>query len=185
MANLSERNGVRLGQPVRDVDGKVLGRVAHLYAMGFEVARGFPVLFRQSWVVRYDEVRGVRDGALVIARSKADLYTLASGGVPSSWKVPAPAGFPSIATPPEGHELIRAIAASRARAGPPPTLPPEGRAALAASHGIPLGAGAGDPPLSREEVVAFLDSSGQALELEEAPDRERAPPPAAPEPHAH
>ena len=167
MANLEERNGVRVGQPVRDVDGKNLGRVARLFDWGFEVARGFPILFRSSWVVRYDEARGVRDGALVVARSDQDLYTLAEGNVPASWRVPAPAGYPTMATPSEGRDVIEAVAASRAPRGPAPALPPEGTAAHAASRGIPLGAGAGDPGLSADEEHAYRDSRGQTLE--EAP----------------
>ena len=86
---MKELNGVRLGQRVRDADGKDLGRVTKLHAWGFEVLRGFPVLFRKDRVVRYDEVRGARDGALVVARSDHDLFDLAEGGVPRSWRVPA------------------------------------------------------------------------------------------------
>jgi hypothetical protein len=183
MAKLEERNGIRLGQPVRDVDGKALGRVTTLYDEGFEVARGLPILFRSSFVVRYDEARGMRDGALVVARSDRDLLTLARGGVPRSWRVPAPEGFPDIATPPEGHEVIQAIAAARTPPGPAPALPPEGVAALAASRGVPLGAGAGDPSLSRAEEAAYVESHGQALE--EAPRSGPAPPAEVPAQHVH
>jgi hypothetical protein len=164
MAKLAERNGVRVGQPVRDVDGRNLGRVTRLFDWGFEVGRGFPILFRSSWVVRYDEARGLRDGALVVARSDQDLYTLAAGGVPASWRVPAPAGFPTMATPSEGRDVIDAVAASRAPRGPAPALPPQGTAALAASRGTPLGAGAGDPALSADEGHAYGESRGQTLE---------------------
>ena len=183
MAKLEERNGVRLGQPVRDVDGKDLGRVTTLYDEGFEVARGFPILFRSSWVVRYDEARSASDGVLVVARSDRDLLTLARGGVPPSWRVPAPEGFPDVATPPEGREVIEAIAAARAPQGPPPALPPEGEAALAASRGVPLGAGAGDPSLSPAEEAAYVESHGQTLE--EAPRPGRAPPGEVPAQHIH
>src|SRR5512133_3156036 len=78
MVGMKELNGVRLGLRVRDADGKDLGKVTKLYAWGFEVTRGFPVLFRKDRVVRYDEVRGVREGALVVARSDRDLLELAA-----------------------------------------------------------------------------------------------------------
>lgn len=64
-----ERHGVRVGQPVRDLDGKSMGQVSELYDWGFEVAKGLPILFRRSHVILYDEVRGERDGALEIGRA--------------------------------------------------------------------------------------------------------------------
>ena len=85
---MSERNGVRLGERVVDVDGKSLGKVTRLYPWGFVATRGLPVLTRRDEVIRYDEVRGARDGALVVARSDHDLFDLAEGGVPRSWRVP-------------------------------------------------------------------------------------------------
>jgi hypothetical protein len=132
---IEERDGVRVGQLVRDVHGKVLGKVTRLYDRGFEVARGFPILFRNVSVLRYDEVRGERDGAIVVARSDEDLLTLAGGELPPSWRVPAPPGFPTAAAPPEAHELLRALAAERQPVGPPAPLPPQAPAALAASRG--------------------------------------------------
>jgi len=111
---VNERNGVQLGQRVRDADGKDLGRVTRLYASGFQVTRGFPVLFRRDRVVRYDEVRGAREGALVVARSDADLFDLAAGGVPRSWRVPAPPGYPSAATPSEARLVLEDIASGAA-----------------------------------------------------------------------
>lgn len=101
---LRERNGVRLGQRVRDLDGKALGRVTRLHDWGFTVQRG-ALLFRRDFVVRYEEVRDLRDGVLVVARSGEDLFALARGGIPPSWRVPAGDGLPPVATPPEARFL--------------------------------------------------------------------------------
>jgi hypothetical protein len=111
---MTERNGVRRGQRVRDADGKDLGRVKRLYPLGFEVRKGLPLLFRADAVIRYDEVRGVRDGVLVVARSDRDVLDLAAGGVPRTWRVPAPPGFPSAATPSEARLVLDDIAAGSA-----------------------------------------------------------------------
>jgi predicted alpha/beta hydrolase len=85
---MRERNGVRLGQRVVDLDGSSLGRVVALYAEGFATRRGLPILWRHGFVVLYDEVRGVRDGALVVARSSQDLQDAAAGDLPRSWLPP-------------------------------------------------------------------------------------------------
>lgn len=107
---MKERNGVRLGQRVRDLDGASLGRVVRLFADGFETRRGLPILIRRDYVLRYEEVRGVRDGALVVARSRSDLADLAAGGVPPAWRIPAPSAFPVIATPSEARDVRAEIA---------------------------------------------------------------------------
>jgi hypothetical protein len=100
--NVSERNGVRIGQEVRDLDGDFLGRVTELYEGGFSVVKGLPFLFRSDLVARYDEVREVSGGRILLARSKRDLFELANGGMPPSWRVPAAApGRPVAATPSE------------------------------------------------------------------------------------
>ncbi len=146
---MRELNGVRLGQRVRDADGKDLGTVARLYAWGFEVTRGLPVLFRKVRVVRYDEVRGAREGALVVARSDRDLLELAEGGIPRSWRVPAPPGYPSAATPAEAQfvleDIARGAAFSRTAADEPLVLGP-----------------AEAPPLTREEELEYALTRGQA-----------------------
>jgi hypothetical protein len=108
-----DRNGVELGQRVVDVDGKDLGRVAALYDEAFRVVKGFPILFRREQVIRYDEARGERDGRLVVARGGRDLFVLAAGEVPDSWRVPAPRGFPEIAAPGEARQLHVELAAGR------------------------------------------------------------------------
>ncbi len=163
MSPMKERNGVRLGQPVRDADGKDLGRVTKLWEWGFEVTRGFPVLFRRDRVVRYDEVRGARDGALVVARSDRDLFDLAAGGVPRSWRVPAPPGYPSAATPAEAQLVLEDIASGAAfsRSDEPLVLtPPEA------------------PLLTPEEEREYALTRGQALA--KRADGPAAPGPAAP-----
>ena len=147
---MTERNGVRLGQRVRDAEGKDLGRVDRLYDEGFEVARGFPILFRRVEVVRYEEVRGQRDGALVVARSGRDVFDLAEGGIPRSWRVPAPPGYPAAATPSEARLVLEDIASgaafSRTAADEPLVAPPP----------EPL-------PLSPEEDPAWILTRGQAV----------------------
>src|SRR5512138_2872735 len=146
---MKELNGVRLGQQVRDADGKDLGKVTRLYAWGFGVTKGFPVLFRRDLVVRYDEVRGARDGALVVARSDRDLLDLAAGGIPRSWRVPAPPGYPYAATPAEARLLLEDIAS--------------GAAFSRAADDEPLVATAPQaPPLTREEERRYAQGRGQA-----------------------
>lgn len=137
---ITERNGVRTGRRVRDMDGTSLGRVTALYDWGFAAARGFPILFRQEFVVRYDEVRGERDGALVVSRSAGDLTALSMGDVPPSWRIPAPPGFPTAATPPEARGVFEDIVRARnvRPSNAPAELPPQGDAALRASRGDPL-----------------------------------------------
>lgn len=98
---IRERYGVRLGMRVRDVDGKSLGRVDALYDSGFSVLKGLPILFRSDLVARYDEVRELRGGELVLARSSRDLQTLARGEIPPAWRVPAAPDRPTAATPAE------------------------------------------------------------------------------------
>jgi len=137
---MRERNGVRLGQRVRDLDGTPMGRVTRLYDAGFAVRKGLPILFRRDFVARYDELRGVRDGELVIARSRRDLLDLASGGLPSSWRVPAPADFPTAATPSEACALREELARG-ALAVPPARAP----AAVAQAE---------EPPAVEEESAA-------------------------------
>jgi hypothetical protein len=105
-----EWNGVTVGQRVRDLDGRPLGKVTRLFRDGFAVVKGFPILFHEDYVVRYEEVRGVRDGELVVARSRLDLDALAAGAVPPSWRVPVPPEFPSTATPPEARLLLEDLA---------------------------------------------------------------------------
>ncbi|ACG75110.1 conserved hypothetical protein [Anaeromyxobacter sp. K] len=119
-----DRNGVRIGQAVRDLDGRPLGRVDALYEWGFRVVKGFPILFRQEQVLRYDEVRGERDGALVVARSEAALLQLAGGEIPDIWRVPTPHAFPAAATPSEARDLFAELAGARAAsAAPRPGVP--------------------------------------------------------------
>jgi hypothetical protein len=108
-----ERPDIRVGQPVRDLDGSSLGRVARLYDEAFLVVKGPPILFRTDQVIRYDEIRGERDGALVVARSPRSLFQLAAGQVPEIWQVAAPRGFPSAATPDEARGLFEELAAAR------------------------------------------------------------------------
>jgi hypothetical protein len=130
---MKERNGVQLGQRVRDLDGNDLGRVTALHDWGFHVAKGF-LLFRRDVGARYDEVRGVRDGALVLARSARDLAELAAGGLPASWRIPAPPGYPSAATPAEAKFVFEDLAARAMPTEPasaPAPHPPAGTPATA------------------------------------------------------
>lgn len=102
---MKSNRGVTVGQKVRDVEGNDLGRVRSLYETGFASARGFPLLFRQDFVLRYEDVRGESDGVLVVARGPGDVYALATGELPASWKVEAAPGMPEVATPSEGARV--------------------------------------------------------------------------------
>jgi len=101
---IRERNGVRIGQRVRDAEGRSLGRVDALYESGFSVVKGFALLFRKDLVAGYDEVLESRGGELVLARSSGDLFSLARGEFPPSWRnasaTRAPAAAKALATPP-------------------------------------------------------------------------------------
>ncbi len=120
-----ERNGVRLGQRVRDLDGKELGRVTALYAWGFEVAKGVQ-MFRRNQVILYDELRGTRDGALVVSRSARALFQLAAGQLPAIWRIAVPPDFPAAATPMEARGVFEELAsAAGAPGGAPPAEPRE------------------------------------------------------------
>jgi hypothetical protein len=103
---MDERNGVRRGQRVRDVEGKKLGRVGKLFEGGFQVRKGFPLLFSDDQVLRYADVRLSEGGDLTVARAAADVFTLADGRLPDSWKIGTAQGFPSAATPSEASRLL-------------------------------------------------------------------------------
>lgn len=151
---MKERNGVRIGQRVRDAMGKDLGKVTDLYDWGFAVAKGFPILFRREWVARYDEVRGVRDGALVIARSDDDLEALARGGVAPSWQIPGPVHFPHTATPAEARGVFEEIAS-----GAIDTAAPD----LWASPEPPPAPRDSRPSAEVPDMRRYSDSLGQSL----------------------
>jgi hypothetical protein len=116
---MQERNGVAVGARVRDIDGNDLGHVKVLHETTFLTSKGPPVLFRRDWLIRYDEVRGMRDGALVVARSPRALFQLAEGELPATWRIPTPPDFPTAATPLEARGVFETLAAERAamRAG--------------------------------------------------------------------
>jgi len=152
---MREHNGVRIGQTVHDLEGNHLGRVTALHDWAFRVSKG-ALLFRRDAVVRYDEVRGERDGALVIARSPRDLSELAAGRIPPAWRIPAPPGLPSAATPAEARLVFEDLAA---------------RAAAPRDLARPVVPQAPPAPRSPEEERRYVESRGQA----DAP----APPPQA------
>lgn len=103
---MKERNGVRLGQRVRDLDGKDLGKVTKLREWGFETVKGLPVLIRDEHVFRYEDVHGREGDTLLVARGENDIFLLAEGKLPASWRVVgAGAGFPTAASPGEGARL--------------------------------------------------------------------------------
>jgi hypothetical protein len=102
---MNERNGVRIGQRVKDLDGTDLGKVTRLDAQGFETVKGWPVLVRDERVFRYEDVRPSADGTLVVARGANDIFTLAEGKLPPSWNAASRAGFPVAATPFEASRL--------------------------------------------------------------------------------
>jgi hypothetical protein len=153
---VQERNGVRIGMRVRDLDGKDLGRVTDLYASAFGVEKGLPFLFRSEATIAYDELRGARDGALVVARSARLLPELAAGELPDAWRVPVPAGFPSAATPAEARAIIEDLASARRGETLVPSAP------------------VAKPSLAPGDVREFVESSGESI-----PASTRAEPPPA------
>jgi nucleoid-associated protein YgaU len=149
-----QRNGVRIGQTVRDVDGKVLGKVTDLYAASFSVARGF-MMFRSDHVLAYDEVRGERDGALVVARSDSQLQELAAGELPSTWTIPVPPDFPAAATPGEARGVFGQLARERAQEAAVAATPVE--APAPAREARPVGQG---------EVATYVARRGETPPVE-------------------
>jgi len=82
---------VQAGMTVVDADGRRLGKVRRCDPWGFEVVRGF--WGPREWVIRYDEVLGVRGDEVRVARSDQDLVELAAGRLPRTWRrevLPAP-----------------------------------------------------------------------------------------------
>jgi hypothetical protein len=118
---MRERNGVRIGQRVVDLDGTSLGRVVDLYDWGFATQWGLPVFWHREYVLRYDEVRGARGGALVVSRSSRDLAALAAGAVPPAWRIPTPPEYPRVATPFEARDLLADLAGGRVTGASPAT----------------------------------------------------------------
>ncbi len=110
---------MRIGQRVRNLDGRSLGHVTALYDGAFAVRRGL-FLFRRDHVVRDDEVRAVRDGELVVARSARDVHDLAAGLIPPAWRIAAPPSFPSAATPGEAQYVYEDLARGAISPAPPP-----------------------------------------------------------------
>jgi hypothetical protein len=134
MEGTTERDGVRVGMRVRDLDGKDLGRVTEIWADGFGVEKGFPILFGRDLVATWDEVRDVSGGEVTLARSDETLLELAEGGMPAVWRMPVPAGFPDAATPGEARQLVVDLATL------PPPRAPRARAAVPASPRAPAAA---------------------------------------------
>ena len=155
---MKERNGVRVGQRVRDLDGASLGRVVRLFDDGFEARRGLPFLIRRDYVLRYEEVRGVRDGALVVARSRSDLAELAAGGVPPAWRIPAPSAFPVAATPSEARDVRAEIARGRVPGAAVEEPEPDREAPLL--EGAPRAPAAAPPAAAAPAEVAPYGASG-------------------------
>lgn len=147
-----EWNGVRVGQPVRDLDGTSLGKVVRLFAFGFQARRGLPFFHRREVLVRYDEIRAVRDGALVIARSARDLLDLAAGEIPPAWRIPAPPAFPTAATPAEARDLREDVAAGRVTG-----------AGLAEGREPPLPEAPGRAALTEDDVREYVRTRGEAV----------------------
>jgi len=148
---------------VRAVDGEDLGRVVRLYDGGFAVQKGFPILFRRDHVLRYDEVRGVRDGELVVARAGQDLFELAAGEIPASWRVPTPHGFPVAATPAEARGL-QAVVASWPMPGVVPGTAP-------ATPAVPTGPATGPSQALEARAASGPAMAEEALEAARPAER--------------
>lgn len=59
------------GMVVRSSDGEKLGKVTRLDADTFEIEKGF--FFPKEYMVRYDEVAGIRDGEVILMHARAQL----------------------------------------------------------------------------------------------------------------
>ncbi|BDG10245.1 hypothetical protein [Anaeromyxobacter paludicola] len=77
-------SSVQRGMPVRDLDGRLLGRVSRLDEWGLEYEKG--LLFKQGGVAPWREVHALRDGTVVLARSERALFQLAAGQIPDTWR---------------------------------------------------------------------------------------------------
>lgn len=73
---------------VRDLDGRELGRVTRCDPWGVEFAKGR--FFRRDGAAPYDEIREVRDGEVILARSARALFDLAAGRIPDTWRSSEP-----------------------------------------------------------------------------------------------
>ena len=116
----SSMDGISVGMAVVDADGKRLGKVSACDRWGFEVRRGF--WMPREWVILYDEVLGVDDGTVRVARSDQSLFELAGGGLPHAWAgVRSPeVEQPLPATPAEARKFAGvANVRSPGAAGPP------------------------------------------------------------------
>jgi hypothetical protein len=80
--------GISVGMAVYDADGKRLGKVSRCDPWAFEVRRG--LFSPYQWVVRYDEILELGADSVKIARSDADLFELAAGGLPHAWATVKP-----------------------------------------------------------------------------------------------
>lgn len=103
---MKELYGVWVGARVKDLLGNDLGRVKAVYQGAFLVSKGFPWLFREDRVIRYDEIRNRSDGSIAVARDPGDLFTLAKGELPDSWKVEPEPGMKIAATPSEAAPVL-------------------------------------------------------------------------------
>ncbi len=75
---------VREGMIVRDLDGRLLGRVTRVDPWAVEFAKGR--FYRRDGAAPYSEIREVRDGEVILARSARALFELAEGRIPETWR---------------------------------------------------------------------------------------------------
>lgn len=71
MANSRFQNQIHEGMVVRSSDGEKLGKVRQLFATSFDIEKGF--FFPKEYVVSYDDVAGVREGEIFLARARSEL----------------------------------------------------------------------------------------------------------------
>jgi hypothetical protein len=85
---------------------------------------------------------------------------LADGGVPGSWTVRVPPGFPPYATPEEARGVVAELAAARAAVRTPGLAERGARAPVAPESGLAEDAPAGTG-LSREDERRAVETRGQ------------------------
>ncbi len=117
---MAEPREIQVGMPVRDLDGRRLGKVRRCDPWGFEIVKG---LFQpHESVARYDEVLEVRDGTAVLTRSSRDVFDLAAGRLPRGWQA---RGWHLPSTPPEARQAERSLAVVHGPARPVPSRTPD------------------------------------------------------------
>lgn len=146
---------VREGMRVRDLDGKALGRVTRIDPWGIEYTKGH--LYRVDGAASFSEVREVRDGEVILARSARALFDLAAGRIPETWRASEP---PPLVGAEEG------VVPGTATPAPLPLGPKDEFPLEVMPYGREF------PHLSPEDERRYIEAQGQRPPGEPAPSDE-------------